>query len=839
MHFFRKRDKKIISFFLAFFFIIGFFGIAHKVSADTAPPQSTGFTDAISAIGTVFKSLLFPPAAIVGIAANTVGGNASNWVNALFAYIAYALLWIFSLLVGLIGGILNIVIQYTLINMNVTVQSIGAIDVGWAAIRDLCNIFFIFILIYIAIGIIIGLDEHSTRGALVKLILVAVLINFSLFFTKVIIDATNILAIEFYSKIHPANGSFTGFGDAIMGAFRLPAIYSQVGAQGLAGSIQVTDSPIATFIMGIIMMITVSCVMLAAIIIFVKRFVSLIFLMMTAPAGFAGMIIHSTEHFAHEWWEKLMKEALAAPIFMIIFWLAFGIMGDQGFHGSNSSSVTSLGASVGSIMQNGGAAIAGQSLAALLGANVIFNFAIVTAIMVTALVAVEHLGASGGVAAEHFYAHAKDQVFGWIGGQTIGRAASTLINKTNRGDNLRNAAAGVGTFNDKSWAGKIGNRLAKTTIGQKAFRTVVGTADKVGANSFGGHHTSFAEQAHENEAWFQAAVENAHGNMGLLAQIYNQAGTGGQYSMDRKSMDDDFHHRSKEEKANVMLELQDIAEAEYREAHKKDPNVKPDVPLNDAQKNDAYKANAALTRLFLDHGHGRLNNDEQSEIPRMLKGSLTYYDNKLRHALDHINDPKDAHHLTDVLMNFQSSEQILSALKTMGTENMKKFEGGSPLANALRTRLTDVTTNKFDSEAAFSNAAKDSIFGKDMKSAISGGGWKKAATYSLYAKINEEINNNGSAPPGSIDEFIYLMDGIESMKADMVTFNQNGGKNAPQAVLDLLKAYAKNEGSIARPTYKYFTQTNASRSQAVSGETEALLQKIANLTKDDSLIKNK
>jgi len=72
---------------------------------------------------------------------------------------------------------------------------------GWEIVRGIANITFIFILLYIAFAVILQLTTFNTKKVLANLIIVALLINFSLFFTKVIIDASNILALTIYNSI--------------------------------------------------------------------------------------------------------------------------------------------------------------------------------------------------------------------------------------------------------------------------------------------------------------------------------------------------------------------------------------------------------------------------------------------------------------------------------------------------------------------------------------------------------------------------------------------------------------------------------------------------------------
>jgi hypothetical protein len=75
------------------------------------------------------------------------------------------------------------------------------IPTAWAVVRDLSNVFFILVLLYIAIRLIVGIGGHDTKKMIARVIIMALLINFSMFFTEVVIDASNILALVFYNKV--------------------------------------------------------------------------------------------------------------------------------------------------------------------------------------------------------------------------------------------------------------------------------------------------------------------------------------------------------------------------------------------------------------------------------------------------------------------------------------------------------------------------------------------------------------------------------------------------------------------------------------------------------------
>ena len=76
--------------------------------------------------------------------------------------------------------------------------------------RDIANILFIISLLYVAIKTILGLNVTDNKKLVGAVIVIALIINFSLFTTKVVIDASNILAKVFYNNITSEKVGSTG-----------------------------------------------------------------------------------------------------------------------------------------------------------------------------------------------------------------------------------------------------------------------------------------------------------------------------------------------------------------------------------------------------------------------------------------------------------------------------------------------------------------------------------------------------------------------------------------------------------------------------------------------------
>ena len=103
-----------------------------------------------------------------------------------------------ALLLGISGYFFNILIS---VSLDGTLLKSAFVGEAWGVVRDLSNIFFILILLYIAVKIIVDLEGHEAKQMIVKVVIMALLINFSMFFTQVIIDTSNVLALVFYNKM--------------------------------------------------------------------------------------------------------------------------------------------------------------------------------------------------------------------------------------------------------------------------------------------------------------------------------------------------------------------------------------------------------------------------------------------------------------------------------------------------------------------------------------------------------------------------------------------------------------------------------------------------------------
>lgn len=252
---------------------------------------------------------------IVGLSATTVGGIAAEVLSWLLEFVWIPVLsWILTVMGNLLDHSINFSLDMT------NISSIPGIKIGWVIIRDLVNMVFIFILLYIAISTILGTDGAATKKTLANMVMAIILINFSMYIAGLIIDAGNIVALTFRSAI-VTQGTSGGLGAVIMNASKLSEAYEPSGLG--------YTSFISAAVRAILMSVTIYAFFLASML-FVVRIVSFMILLILSPIGFIGNLSPKFAEQSKKWWSTLINQTLVAPVFLFFFYIIAQITSSDG-----------------------------------------------------------------------------------------------------------------------------------------------------------------------------------------------------------------------------------------------------------------------------------------------------------------------------------------------------------------------------------------------------------------------------------------------------------------------------------------------------------------------------
>lgn len=204
---------------------------------------------------------------------------------------------------------------------------LGIIEPTWAFVRDALNMTFIFILLFVAVKILLGRSGYTAKGSIARLVLVAILMNFSLFAAKIMVDASNIISLNIYEGIKTKEGTspdkrgnvsariMTTLG--LNGIYNFPAIFDNKTVQG-CGTMPGTILTVGIF--GSILMLITTLTFLLAAILFFLRMLNIIVLFITSPVWVWGYVMeNSSTKKGSEWWQKNMWHVLKFPVMYMLF----------------------------------------------------------------------------------------------------------------------------------------------------------------------------------------------------------------------------------------------------------------------------------------------------------------------------------------------------------------------------------------------------------------------------------------------------------------------------------------------------------------------------------------
>ena len=318
-------------------------------------------TSALSRIFFSKKLLLLIPLFAVwimftpGVADAACGVDPGCWAGQIFTYLITLplrvfmagislIIAVFAMLAGfiffLIGGVLGSFISQTL---SVPLLPGGAgtpgvVTEGWNITRDLVNLLFAVILVFIGLATILRLQTYRLQQTLPRLILMALLVNFSGVFVAVVVDLANLIINVFLSPI----GNFS-LGNLQALAWDIPANYFLNSLSGLFTTLgdpaTILGIVLGTILYGLSILVFYfvgTFILLGIFLVFLLRVIVLWILTILAPIAFAAYILPSTRRYFNQWLQALITWAIVGiPIlfFMLLTQLIFVNIGSNAYIG--------------------------------------------------------------------------------------------------------------------------------------------------------------------------------------------------------------------------------------------------------------------------------------------------------------------------------------------------------------------------------------------------------------------------------------------------------------------------------------------------------------------------
>lgn len=332
----------------------------------------------------------------------------------LATFFAQSAITITGFFAGMAGSIFELALDISVVKTDF--YKMGVIISGWETCRDIANLFFIFIMIYIGLGMILQISGIDAKKMLLRVIVIALLVNFSLPFTRILIDASNIFAMEFVCAI--TNDSCEAA--AISGVFT-DGLSIQTLLAPKDGTFTPDPAKFATpwkMLMlgagGSIILLVATFVFLALAFLFFVRTIVFMVLIVFAPLAYIAMAIPGkAQGYASQWWDQLFNQCLVAPAAMFMLYLTARMITDEQ-NGIKSilrtSNLSFLELFTDTSNQLGGSA------------NLLIQFGIIAGMLLGSVLVANKMGAYGAGAALSWGKSAKKTALGYAG-RKIGSGA--------------------------------------------------------------------------------------------------------------------------------------------------------------------------------------------------------------------------------------------------------------------------------------------------------------------------------------------------------------------------------------------------------------------------------
>ena len=250
--------------------------------------------------------------------------------------------WIESKTYGLIAGVLYLVLQAQgwflgavgsfaewMLQPGPIVYS-TVVQIGWGVTRDLANMFFILILLGIALDYIL-FQSFGIKRALPMLIVVALLINFSLPIAGIFIDFANVFTSFFMGKVtagcgmtEVGAGQSCGFTTVIAQNLKITDLFTVHTGEASAARSLIVDE-----LFGIFFMAGTTFIMLALGVMFLLRVGWLYALLILIPLVLVMMPFPKTSSYFGRWTNKFFQWTFFAPVAMFFLYLSMLIFQAQ------------------------------------------------------------------------------------------------------------------------------------------------------------------------------------------------------------------------------------------------------------------------------------------------------------------------------------------------------------------------------------------------------------------------------------------------------------------------------------------------------------------------------
>ena len=256
----------------------------------------------------------------------------------------------FALMIGTVilyigGFVFDGFLDHLVVNFQATLEKTGLFDTvivfGWTLFRDLANIAIIGVFVFVAIMTILGSTNYGAKRLIARVLVVAILINFSLLFTQIIVEGTNFISGQLAQTL-PKQEGCDGTAECFLLAFGIKNVVEGTGkvVEQISKGNGSTGAMMYGFVGGIAL-IGIALVLLYGAFVMAARALLLTFAMLTSSIAFATYLLPNTAGQSYigwsAWWSNLLKAALFGPLLLLFLTISMRVIQAAGTKGGGDA----------------------------------------------------------------------------------------------------------------------------------------------------------------------------------------------------------------------------------------------------------------------------------------------------------------------------------------------------------------------------------------------------------------------------------------------------------------------------------------------------------------------
>jgi len=282
--------------------------------AQSSPPSpSTPLFSPLSPLGLGLSPISIGPNK-VSDKIISFGSCISNGATCLIYAVTYVVTSIGGLLVAVGAWLTNLALD-----ANDQVRNLPAVQNGFNAMLAIANLGFVLGIIVIAIMTILRSQTYGVKQLLWRLIVMAILINFSLVIASVIINFSDQFTHFFIDKVSPTNG-FSGFVDKLAQSFA-PQKLLQPPTEMNFGFTDFMKA-VLNMVFVIIFLFIIAITFFALAIMLLVRYVTVAILLIIMPIAWLLWIFPDYKSNWNKWWDSFLRWVFFPPVVVFFLYLA-------------------------------------------------------------------------------------------------------------------------------------------------------------------------------------------------------------------------------------------------------------------------------------------------------------------------------------------------------------------------------------------------------------------------------------------------------------------------------------------------------------------------------------